>query len=809
VISTESALAWLVILVVLCGISTYQITHHWRIQTDILELLPHDQQEPAIQTIKRMVAGELGRTALFLIGHTQPEIARDATRQLGRLIDASPVFSGVQWDYSQQPRAFFEFYFPFRYQFISPTIRQYLDKEGRYQDFIEHLKREIYQPMSSFSTRLLAEDPLLFFAELAKNFGTHMTQLNHLGSMNEKISDQKVVLNAQSLAENPERNVTIEDGMIGTTFMGRHYYFVMAQLAANPFEEKTQAQLEKNWQAWSNRLRQTAPELELTYTAVARFASSMRHHMQRDMLFISVGSTVGVVFLMIVVFRSVKQLLIAFIPLVLGLWSALGVSLFIFEGLHAFTLVFGTSLIGVCIDYSMHYFVYHRLTPNWESIVTMRRIFPALSLGALTTILSYTVLGLTPLVGLQQIAIFASCGIFVSLLTVILWFPFLLRGPHPLASHIPRFYYGLTGLLSLSCRYKVYLCFLLIFVIAFSIGGIFVLRVNDSPLAFKTFPADLTTQDRFVRDMMGMSEAQQYLVVEGKNAEEALQRLETFQDYIQLNTIRFGAELGPMITSFLPSKKRQEENARSVRKLLVHEQSISSELMSIGLRERIIAKLFSDLEREPETFLTPDAWLNHSVSIGLRNLWLEDVAGEISIVVRLQNITDVQRIQDLISSFEGIRYVDYIADLSRILGSYRRNILVFVIGAHVLIFALLFWRYHLKGFFVILPPLLGACITVGLLGLLGQTFHLLHCLALLLVLGMGVDYAIFLAESDPASQPKTFLAATLATVTTVLSFGLLSFSSQEALKAIGLTTFVGISCVWLLSPIAIYGQWKS
>jgi predicted exporter len=49
----------------------------------------------------------------------------------------------------------------------------------------------------------------------------------------------------------------------------------------------------------------------------------------------------------------------------------------------------------------------------------------------------------------------------------------------------------------------------------------------------------------------------------------------------------------------------------------------------------------------------------------------------------------------------------------------------------------------------------------------------------------------------------------MATITTVLSFGLLSFSSQEALKAIGLTTFVGIACVWLLSPIAMSGRARS
>jgi len=801
-INRHSALAWLIILVVFSGLSTYQITHHWRIHTDILALLPYDQQEPAVQTIRRMVSGELGRTALFLVSHPQPQIAREATRQMGRLMDASRVFAGIQWDYSQQPRAFFELYFPLRYRFLSQTMRSYLDQEESYRYFIEHLKRELYQPISSYSIKFLEEDPLLFFGELMRDFVANVSLLNQLPGMNASID-------AQNPEDAAERKITIEEGMMGTIFMERHYYFIIGQLAANPFDEKTQVQLEKNWQQWSNQLRETFPGLELAYTAAVRFASAMRSHMQRDMFFISIGSTVGFIILMIVVFRLVKPLLLAFIPLILGFWNALGLSLFIFEGLHAFTLVFGSSLIGVCVDYSMHYFAYHRLSPKWEPITTMWRIFPALSLGALTTILSYISLGLTPLVGLRQIAVFASSGIFVSLLTVIFLFPFLLRDAHPLASHTPTFHVALTRILSFWDNQKVYLYILLILIFSISLYGIVHLRISDSPLVLKTFPDDLTTQDRFIRNVMRMSEAQQFLVATGKNAEEVLQRLEKFQDYIKSNNMQSVAEFGPIITSFLPSQQRQEDDVRLIKKLLMYEQEISSELLATGLPERSIKRLFMDLQSEPGMLLTPEMWLNHAVASGLRNLWLYNTVEGTSVVIRFQNITDVHSIKELISSFEGIRYVDSIEDLSRILGSYRKNIMVLIIVAHVMICALLFWRYHLRGFFVILPPLLGAGITVGLLGLAGQTFHLLHCLALLLVLGMGVDYAIFLMESDPASQPKTFLASTLATITTVLSFGLLSFSSQEALKAIGLTTFVGISCVWLLSPLAMSGRLRS
>ena len=122
-----------------------------------------------------------------------------------------------------------------------------------------------------------------------------------------------------SLVGGSERTLTIEEGMLGTTYKGRHYYVITAQLAANPFEADTQVQLEESWRQWSNQLLQSTPGLELNYTAVARFASAIRNEMQTDMFLISVGSTVGIILLIILVFRSVKHLIVAFIPLMIGL----------------------------------------------------------------------------------------------------------------------------------------------------------------------------------------------------------------------------------------------------------------------------------------------------------------------------------------------------------------------------------------------------------------------------------------------------------------------------------------------------------
>jgi predicted exporter len=436
----------------------------------------------------------------------------------------------------------------------------------------------------------------------------------------------------------------------------------------------------------------------------------------------------------------------------------------------------------------------------------MRNIFPAVGLGALTTILSYIAIGFTPLIGLRQIAFFSSLGIIISFFSVVFWYPFLLKSTHSLASHTPAVYQWLTYFLIFWRRHDKIIFTLLTFAILLSLKGISALQINDSPLVLKSFPPQVSEEDRIIRNIMDIPEAQQYLFVTGKTPEDVLQRLEAFRDYLYAENPPLGADLGPLITAFLPSEKRQRDNVRLMKTLLMHKEAISSRLEAIGLPENSIQKFFRDVADGPQTFLTPEVWLGHDVSVGLRSLWVGDIPDGTAIVVKLQQVTDVNRIKAVIASFDGIRYVDNINDFSVMLETYRKGIMVLVSGAYVVILALLIWRYHLQGFIVMLPPLLSACMTVGILGLLGHTFHVLHCLSLLLVLGMGVDYAIFLAESDPTSDPTTFLALTLATATTILSFGLLSFSSQAALKAIGFTTFVGIFWVWILSPLAIYGR---
>jgi predicted exporter len=117
----------------------------------------------------------------------------------------------------------------------------------------------------------------------------------------------------------------------------------------------------------------------------------------------------------------------------------------------------------------------------------------------------------------------------------------------------------------------------------------------------------------------------------------------------------------------------------------------------------------------------------------------------------------------------------------------------------VLVFVSLWVRYRRDAWRAMLPTVLAGLLSVALLGWLGEPLQLFNVLALLLLLGMGIDYGIFLLEHR--GDASAWLAVSVGAASTWLSFGLLALSATPALHAFGLTLLFGIGLVWLLSPL--------
>jgi len=103
---------------------------------------------------------------------------------------------------------------------------------------------------------------------------------------------------------------------------------------------------------------------------------------------------------------------------------------------------------------------------------------------------------------------------------------------------------------------------------------------------------------------------------------------------------------------------------------------------------------------------------------------------------------------------------------------------------------------------VMAPPVIAILLAPALLMLVGQSFTFFHAMALVLLLSIANDYAVFSAESAAARRSVTLLAVWMAAMTTLLSFGLLAVSGVPAVHNFGSTMLIGILLAFFAAPLA-------
>jgi predicted exporter len=126
---------------------------------------------------------------------------------------------------------------------------------------------------------------------------------------------------------------------------------------------------------------------------------------------------------------------------------------------------------------------------------------------------------------------------------------------------------------------------------------------------------------------------------------------------------------------------------------------------------------------------------------------------------------------------------------------------------NLLVIGLLLLRYRRlrPALAALLPSCLVSVILLGSFAALQVETNLLHVVGLVMVLGMGVDYGVFVVDSasDPAEMGTTMLSTFLGSLTTVFTFGVLAISQHPALRALGVTIGGGILLSFLLAPLAL------
>ena len=764
----------------LAALSVYVATS-LDVATDITHFLPRGGANDDVHLARELASGELSRTMVLLVDAPDAATAAAVSADFERELLAEPQVSQgtarlVAGSGEAVEDAMWQTYQEHRVGFAATSAAEAaaMLTDAALDESIAELRADLQTPMSTLLVKVAPADPLRLlpglFERLMAGRGAGL-----------KLVDGRFVTDAEDGAV---LFLTTSVPMTDATAMRPLLAGIEAAFA------RTDARYDD--------------ALALHQSGTHLFATAAEAGIRADIQRVSVGSAVGLTTLFLVLFRSLRLLVLVLPVLASGFLAGTSACLVCFGSVHGLTLAFGAALIGVSVDYGVHFHCHHlHAGAEHSPRDSLRRVWPGLGLGALTTITGFLALIASSFPGLRQLAVFATAGVAAAALSTWLFLPALSgRRTRPtaaataLAGLLARIWFAPSG--------RRWLRTLPIAAaLALAAAGLPQLRWNDQVADLNKIDPALQAKDEAVRARVVRFEQRRLVVATGADDEAALGANE-----------RVAAALTPLVEGDALS------GFRSVATMLPS-AATQAAVEDVFRRDATLpARLDRALEAHGFVPAAFEPWRTFLGSPAPAPLRYPDLAasplasmaapfrftypGGVGYVTFLHELRDERALADALAAVDGGRMIDVAATLSGAYGAYRERLLqLWAVGlGAVLALVALRHRKLLATTIAYVPAVLGAAATAGALSLLGMELNMLSLVALLMVVSMGVDYGVFLAEHrrDPQQLQATLLAVTLAGLSTILGFGLLAFSSQPPLYHIGLTSAVGVLMCLSLAP---------
>ena len=727
-----------------------------RLNSSVLAMLPKQALGAIPPSLNDGFMQRLDRQLVWLVSpgkQADPQVAGDWLKLLQTSRALAEVKGPMDADSQQAWGAFF---WQHRNGLLDPDTRARLQNGGEAQ--AQWILSQLYSAFSGVSGKELRNDPLMLMR------GSQL-----------------------AMAKSGQR-MQLQDGWLVTKdAQGNLWYLLHGELAGSSFDMQQTHRLVTTLAQLEEQLKARHPQAQLLSRGTVFYSDYASQQAKHDISTLGAATLFGVILLIVATFRSLRPLLLCLLSIGIGALAGTVVTLLMFGELHLMTLVMSMSIIGISADYTLYYLtermVHGAEASPWQSLAKVRN---ALLLALLTTVAAYLIMMLAPFPAIRQMALFAAVGLSASCLTVIFWHPWLCRGlpvrPVPAMVLLLRWLAAWRRNKKLSIGLPVALAL-------FSLAGLATLR-DDDISQLQALPQNILSQEQTITALTGQSVDQKWFVVYGDTAQQTLQRLEAFIP--ALDQAKSAGLFSGYRTIPLNSLARQQQDLTLQRR--------AAPAVSQALRHAGLTTINPDLTPMPVTL---DDWLASPASEGWRLLWLTLPDGESGVLVPVSGVKNSAALKALGDKHRGVAWVDRKSTFDQLFALYRHILtgLLLVALAAIACGAIirLGWR---KGLISLLPSLLSLGCGLATLAFSGHAVNLFSLLALVLVLGIGINYTLFF--SNPRGTLLTsLLAITLAMMTTLLTLGMLVFSATQAISSFGIVLVSGIFTAFLLSPLAM------
>ena len=560
-----------------------------------------------------------------------------------------------------------------------------------------------------------------------------------------------------------------------------------------------------------------AQSLQLKVSGPGVFAVAARAKIERAAVRLSLASAILVVTLLFAVYRSVPALALGLMPVASGAVIGIAAVALGFGAVHGITLGFGTTLIGESVDYSIYFFVQSRRLAqdpapgsNWQ-----QTWWPTIRLGMLTSVCGFASLLPSGFPGLAQLGAYSISGLIAAacvtryVLPALLPAGFAIRDVAPFGRRIGALLRPMRQLPggALAAAAAV-----------LAAAAIAILLRHDATLwnrelsALSPVSAQDQDADTQLRRDLGAADVRDLVIVSGSTldaalagAERAARALEPLVDAGMISGFDSPA-------NFLPSAAAQAARRDSLPGPAQLRDNLQQAAADLGVNEDRLQPFLNDVEAARHApLLTALDLQGTSMRTGFEALILHQRNGWHALLplhsAAAQSI-DTARVTAALQSarIPQAQTLDLKQEADSLYAGYLSEAIHLSLAGIVALTILLLiaLRSPLRVAKVLAPLALAVlCVAAGL-ALCGVQLTILHLVGMLLIVAVGSNYALFFDRQSrvhAGSESVTLASLAIANLSTVIGFGLLSFSQVPVLLALGATVAPGAFLALLFAAV--------
>ena len=544
------------------------------------------------------------------------------------------------------------------------------------------------------------------------------------------------------------------------------------------------------------------PGVHITYFGGPAVAAGNAAQLRTDTVVTLSVTIVLLLALTFYYFRRKRTPLLMLVPVTYGAVLGLAVLYLVQGSVSVIALGAGAIVLGIAIDYSMH-FLSHARHADIRS--TIRELQQPLTIGSFTTIAAFLSLRLVHTPILRDLGLFAAASLIGAALSTLVFLPHLPIGKTETHPRVTVF----DKMARWQPEKNKWL--LLAIILITPVMLYFSLRVEfDDDLMHLNYlsPRMQAAQDE-VSKANAFALSSVFLVANEQDEEKALQQLESVTPVIDSLVAKGWVRSASNPVFLLPSVQEQQRRILRWQQFWTPERraAVKASVASAAQATGYNAAAFSGFDASLDKTYTP---LNKESADVLKLLYPAGFSSDKRHVVAALKVSQAHRkeVFAALATQHAVTVTDKqqgALQMVKLLNMDFNNIALYT--TFIVFFALLIGYGRIElALMSFLPMAISWVWILGLMALLGLKFNIVNIIISTLIFGLGDDYSIFtldgLTERYKLGTGKlaSVRSAVYVSVTTVLiGLGVLLLAKHPALRSIAFISVTGILCVLFIS----------